>query len=45
MADNVYVVDQLSTGSETITLTDDSSGTDTLRVNGIYAETVGINLA
>ena len=45
MADNVYVVDELVTGTETITLTDDGSGTDTLRVNGIYAAAVGINLA
>ena len=45
MADNVYVVDELVTGTQTITLTDDGSGTDTLRVNGIYAAAVGINLA
>lgn len=45
MADDTYVVDQLVTGTETITLTDDGTGTDTLRVNGLYATTVEINLA
>ena len=45
MADDIYVVDQLVTGTETITLTDDGTGTDTLRVNGLYASTVEINLA
>ena len=45
LADDIYVVDQLVTGTETITLTDDGTGTDTLRVNGLYASTVEINLA
>ena len=45
MADDIYVVDQLVTGTETITLTDDGSGSDTFVVLGVYASTVEINLA
>ena len=38
MADDFYVVDQLVTGTETITLTDGGSGSgiDTLRIDGVY---------
>ena len=45
MADNVYVIDQLVTGTTTITVTDDGSGTDTLRVDGVYSTVVEFTLA
>lgn len=44
MADNLYIIDQLVTGSTTITLTDDGTGTDTLRIEGVYAAATDIDL-
>lgn len=45
LADDIYVVDQLVTGTATVTLTDDGTGSDTFVVLGLYASTVEINLA
>ncbi len=44
MANNTYVVDLLATGIETVTVTDDGSGFDWITVQGVYSETVEINL-
>ena len=44
MADEVYVIDQLVTEA-TISISDDGTGTDTLRVDGLYNEVVQFNLA
>ncbi len=44
MANNIYTVDLIATGSETISLTDDGSGIDEISVVGLYDATVAINL-
>ena len=44
MANNIYIVDQLVTGTETITLTDDGTGQDWLVYTGIYDSYSEINL-
>jgi serralysin len=45
MADDTYVTDLLSTGSQTVSVTDDGSGTDKITISGTYIEVVEINLA
>lgn len=45
MANDIYTLDVLVTGTSTITLTDDGSGVDTIRVDGVYSEPVVIALA
>ena len=44
MADNTYTIDELVTGPETVTLTDDGTGIDEITVAGLYGSTVEINL-
>ena len=38
MADNTYVVDVLVTGGSTVTVSDDGTGIDTIRIDGLYAQ-------
>ncbi len=45
MANDIYTLDVLVTGSSTVTLTDDGSGLDTIRVDGIYSEPISFTLA
>ena len=45
MADDIYDADVLATGTSTVTLTDEGSGIDTIRVLGLYGQTVEITLA
>jgi Ca2+-binding RTX toxin-like protein len=45
MADNVYVVDQLVTGTATITQDDDGSGIDTIDLGGIHDAGSSIDLS
>ena len=45
MADDIYTLDALVTGPSTVTITDDGSGIDTIRVDGLYSATVEITLA
>ena len=45
MADDTYVLDLLVTGADAVSVIDDGSGIDTIRVNGIYTETIVIDLA
>lgn len=45
MADNTYVLDLLVTGAEAVSVNDDGTGTDTIRVTGVYAATIDIDLA
>ena len=45
MADDMYVLDLLVTGADAVFVIDDGTGIDTIRVNGLYAETVVIDLA
>ncbi len=45
MADEVFTVDLLSTGSVTVTVSDDGSGIDTIQFQGSYTDSVEINLA
>jgi len=44
MANNIYILDQLVTGPETITLQDDGSGSDWLTVQGVYATPTDLRL-
>lgn len=44
-ADSTYVVDELATGTVTVTVTDDGSGIDTLVIKGAYAEPTDLRLA
>lgn len=44
MADDIYIVDQLATGIETVTITDDGSGLDWIIFQGSYAVATDINL-
>lgn len=44
MADDTYTLDVLVTGSSTVTVTDDGSGIDTIRVDGVYSEPVSFTL-
>jgi Ca2+-binding RTX toxin-like protein len=44
MADDIYVLDALVTGPATITVTDDGSGRDTIKVAGSYNDYVTITL-
>ena len=45
MVDNIYVLDLLVTGAEAVSLFDDGAGDDTIRVTGLYAATIDIDLA
>lgn len=45
MADDIYTVDELVTGTATVTLNDDGTGNDTLRIAGVYGTVVEITLA
>lgn len=45
MADNIYVVDQLVTGTLTVTVTDDGTGSDWLTILGVYATQTDLRLA
>ncbi len=45
MADNIYVVDQLVTGTLTVTVTDDGTGSDWLTIVGVYATQTDLRLA
>ena len=45
MADDTYVLDLLVTGADAVSVIDDGSGIDTIRVHGIYTETIVIDLA
>lgn len=45
MANNVYVVDQLVTGTATITITDDGTGSDWLSIQGTYGTQTDLRLA
>ena len=45
MANDIYSIDTLVTGTSTVTITDDGSGIDTIRVNGTYAEVCTFTLA
>ena len=44
MANNVYIVDQLATGIQTVEVTDDGTGIDWLVFEGIYAQPTDIRL-
>lgn len=44
MANNVYIVDQLATGTETITVNDDGSGIDWIVIQGVYSLATDIRL-
>jgi len=45
MADDTYVLDLLVTGADAVSVNDDGTGIDTIRVNGIYPATIDIDLA
>ena len=45
MADDTYVLDLLVTGAEAVSVNDDGSGNDTIRVTGVYSATIDIDLA
>ncbi|NEY91006.1 calcium-binding protein [Tabrizicola oligotrophica] len=45
MADDIYTIDALATGSETITITDDGTGSDWLVYSGSYASYAEIDLS
>lgn len=45
MANNIYTVDLLVTGTETITVTDDGTGSDWLTVQGVYETQTDLRLA
>lgn len=45
MANNNYIVDLLVTGTQTITVTDDGSGSDWLTVQGVYATQTDLRLS
>lgn len=45
MADDIYVLDLLVTGATAVSVNDDGSGDDTIRVTGVYAATIDIDLA
>jgi Ca2+-binding RTX toxin-like protein len=44
MADNTFVINQLATGTGTITISDDGSGTDWLVITGTYSSPTDITL-
>lgn len=44
MADDIYVVDLLATGTTTVTLADDGTGIDWLVIQGVYSEPTSFNL-
>jgi serralysin len=44
MANNIYVIDVLATGTPTVTVTDDGTGLDWLDFNGVYASPTSIRL-
>ena len=45
MQNDTYVLDLLVTGAEAVSVIDDGTGTDTIRVAGQYAATIDIDLA
>jgi serralysin len=45
LADDIYTLDALVTGNATITVTDDGSGFDTIRVDGVYSQVISFTLA
>lgn len=44
MANNIYILDQLVTGTATIVITDDGTGSDWLTVQGVYATQTDLRL-
>ena len=44
MADNIYVVNGIATGTETITISDDGTGIDTITLIGVFAGTTSLDL-
>ena len=44
MADDIYVLDLCVTGADAVSFFDDGTGTDTIRVNGVYAAIIDIHL-
>lgn len=44
MANNIYIVDQLATGTQTITVDDDGTGIDWLVIQGIYSQPTDFRL-
>lgn len=45
MADDTYILDLWVTGAEAVSVHDDGSGNDTIRVTGVYSATIDIDLA
>lgn len=45
MADTIYILDALVTGSATVMITDDGIGSDTIRLEGLYSEVSTFTLA
>jgi len=45
MADDTYILDLWVTGAEAVSVHDDGSGSDTIRVTGVYSATIDIDLA
>lgn len=45
MADDIYTLDALVTGDSTVAVTDEGTGSDTIRVSGLYSEIVTFTLA
>jgi Ca2+-binding RTX toxin-like protein len=45
MADNIYVIDTLSRNGQTVTITDDGTGSDWLVIEGLYGSPTDIDLS
>lgn len=45
MADDTYVLDLWVTGASIVSVKDDGTGNDTIRVKGVYSKTIAIDLA